>query len=96
MEINIDLLVQTLKNFDKANSEGLNIRLQRTDTSGAKGTSTTTGRTASLALFYSNLNINANVVNHTFRIPVKILRDAQDMLHEPATFGPWIDNEIAQ
>ncbi len=83
MEINIDLLVQTLKNFDKANSEGLNIRLQRTDTSGAKGTSTTTGRTASLALFYSNLNINANVVNHTFRIPVKILRDAQDMLHEP-------------
>ena len=51
MEINIDLLVQTLKNFDKANSEGLNIRLQRTDTSGAKGTSTTTGRTASLALF---------------------------------------------
>ncbi|CAK9438320.1 uncharacterized protein LODBEIA_P25440 [Lodderomyces beijingensis] len=84
MEINIDLLLQTLKNFDKANSEGLNIRLQKTDTAGEQGVSTKNGRTASLALFYSNININSNVVNHTFRIPVKILREAQDMLREPA------------
>ncbi|EDK43697.1 conserved hypothetical protein [Lodderomyces elongisporus NRRL YB-4239] len=83
MEINIDLLLQTLKNFDKANSEGLNIRLQRTDTTGEQGVATKSGRTASLALFYSNININSNVVNHTFRIPVKILREAQDLLREP-------------
>ncbi|EMG50710.1 MEC3 DNA damage checkpoint control protein MEC3 [Candida maltosa Xu316] len=83
MEINIDLLIQTLKNFDKANSEGLNIRLQRTEASGNLGMNTKTGRTASLALFYANLNINANVVNHTFKIPIKIQRDALDLLHEP-------------
>ncbi|KAI5953687.1 MEC3 [Candida jiufengensis] len=82
-QINIDLLLQTLKNFDKANSEGLNIRLQRTETNGEAGAAAKTGRTASLALFYSNLNINSNVINHTFRIPVKILREAQDILHEP-------------
>ncbi|KAG5421625.1 MEC3 [Candida metapsilosis] len=84
MEINIDLLLQTLRNFDKANSEGLNIRLQRTDASGEQGTSTKNGRTASLALFYSNINVNSNVINHTFRIPVKILKEAQDYFQEPS------------
>lgn len=84
MEINIDLLLQTLRNFDKANSEGLNIRLQRTDASGEQGTSTKNGRTASLALFYSNINVNSNVINHTFRIPVKILKEAQDFFQEPS------------
>ncbi|KAI3406310.2 MEC3 [Candida oxycetoniae] len=83
MEINIDLLLQTLRNFDKANSEGLNIRLQRTDTSGEPSTATKNGRTASLALFYSNTNVNCNIINHTFRIPVKILREAQEILNEP-------------
>ncbi|KAI5966406.1 MEC3 [Candida pseudojiufengensis] len=83
MEINVDLLLQTLKNFDKANSEGLNIRLQRNETSGEPGAVAKSGRTASLALFYSNININSNIINHTFRIPVKILREAQDMLSEP-------------
>lgn len=84
MEINIDLLLQTLRNFDKANSEGLNIRLQRTDASGEQGTSTKNGRTASLALFYSNININSNIINHTFRIPVKILKEAQDFFQQPS------------
>lgn len=84
MEINVDLLLQTLRNFDKANSEGLNIRLQRTDASGEQGTSTKNGRTASLALFYSNININSNIINHTFRIPVKILKEAQDFFQQPS------------
>ncbi|CAI5757724.1 unnamed protein product [Candida verbasci] len=83
MELNIDLLLQTLKNFKKANSEGLNIRLQRTDTSGQQGVNSKNGRTASLALFYSNMNINSNTLNHTFRIPVKILRENQNLLQEP-------------
>ncbi|KAK6877482.1 DNA damage checkpoint control protein MEC3 [Candida tropicalis] len=83
IELNIDLLLQTLKNFDKANSEGLNIRLQRTETSGKQGINTKAGRTASLALFYSNLNINANVINHTFKIPAKIVKDPINVLREP-------------
>ncbi|RLV95636.1 DNA damage checkpoint control protein MEC3 [Spathaspora sp. JA1] len=75
LEINVDLLLQTLRNFDRANSDGLFIRLQRKDATGAQGTNISNGRTASLALFYSNVNINANVVNHTFKIPVKILKN---------------------
>ncbi|EGW33084.1 uncharacterized protein SPAPADRAFT_137549 [Spathaspora passalidarum NRRL Y-27907] len=85
LEINVDLLLQTLRNFDKANSDGLFIRLQRKDATGAQGTNVSNGRTASLALFYSNINFNANVINHTFKIPVKILKNTQDMsrLQEP-------------
>ncbi|KAG7661353.1 MEC3 [[Candida] subhashii] len=87
IELNIDLLLQTLRNFDKANSDGLFIRLQRKDS----GTGTTAGhgdtggggRTASLALFYVNINQNSNVVNHIFRIPIKILKNGNDLLHEP-------------
>lgn len=74
LELNIDLLLQTLRNFDKANSDGLNIRLQRKDTSGSLGGILNTGRLASLALFYSNTNANNNIVNHTFKIPVRILK----------------------
>lgn len=80
LEINIELLLQTLKNFDKANSDGLNIRLQRKDSSGGQGTNLSTGRTASLALFYSNINTNTNTINHTFRIPVRILKNTHDAM----------------
>ncbi|RCK54415.1 DNA damage checkpoint control protein MEC3 [Candida viswanathii] len=83
IELNVDLLLQTLRNFDKANSEGLNLKLQRTETSGKPGVNTKVGRTASLALYYSNLNINANVINHTFKIPAKIVKDPINVLHEP-------------
>lgn len=83
LELNIDLFLQTLRNFEKANSEGLNIRLQRTEASGKQGVNTKAGRTASLALYYSNLNINANMINHTFRIPAKIVKDPINVLREP-------------
>jgi G2-specific checkpoint protein len=81
LEINLELLLQTLKNFDKANSDGLNIRLQRKDSFQA----TNNSRTASLALYYSNVNMNTNTINHTFRIPVKILKNTHDimLLKEP-------------
>lgn len=81
LEINVELLLQTLRNFDRANSDGLNIRLQRKDSSGANGSSTSSGRTASLALYYASVNANTNTINHTFRIPVKILKNLQDALH---------------
>lgn len=85
LEINIEQLLQTLNNFNRANSDGLNIRLQRKDTSGEQGTNVANGRVASLALFYSNINMNSNTVNHTFRIPVKILKNTDDvmLLKEP-------------
>lgn len=83
LEINVDLLLQTLKNFDRANSDsGLSIRLQRKDASGAPGTNLNTGRSASLALAYSNVNSNSNEINHNFRIPVRILKGTHD-LREP-------------
>lgn len=83
LEINIDLLLQTLRNFDKANSDGLNIRLQRKDTSGGHGVTIGNVRTASLALFYSNVSVST--VNHTFRIPVKILKTTHEgvLVQEP-------------
>ncbi|CUM66985.1 uncharacterized protein PRCAT00004672001 [Priceomyces carsonii] len=75
LEINIDLFLQTLKHFDRANSDGLNIRLQRKDTLGGEGVATKQGRVASLAMYYSNINSHQNSINHTFRIPVKIMKN---------------------
>lgn len=79
LEINIELFLQTLRNFDKANSHDLSIRLQRKESGPGTGGS----RTASLALYYSDVTVNANTVNHTFRIPVKILKGTHDELREP-------------
>lgn len=81
LEINIELLLQTLRNFDKANSQDLSIRLQRKESSA--GSSSGGSRTASLALYYSDVNMNANTINHTFRIPVKILKGSTEILQEP-------------
>ncbi|SGZ53973.1 CIC11C00000002171 [Sungouiella intermedia] len=81
LEINIELLLQTLRNFDKANSHDLSIRLQRKESSG--GTTGGGSRTASLALYYSDVTVNGSTINHTFRIPVKILKGNSEMLQEP-------------
>ena len=85
LEANTDILLQTLRNFDKANSEGLYIRLQKKDGSKGQGSSSS-GRLASLALFYSTMNMNDNQINHTFRVPVRVLRKGDDevVLKEPA------------
>lgn len=82
LEINIDLFLQTLKHFEKANSHDLSIRLQRKDAS-VDGANTGGSRAASLALYYSEVTASANTVNHTFRIPVKILKGSTEILHEP-------------
>lgn len=82
LEINIDLFLQTLKHFEKANSQDLSIRLQRKDAS-VDGANTGGSRAASLALYYSEVTASANTVNHTFRIPVKILKGSTEILHEP-------------
>lgn len=82
LEINIELFLQTLKNFEKANSHDLSIRLQRKEASAA-GPGTGGSRSAALALYYSNMTLLANTVNHTFRIPVKILKGSRDLLVEP-------------
>lgn len=65
LEINIELFLQTLRNFDRANSRDFSIRLQRKE--GASKS-----RTASLVVCYSE--IRNSTMNHTFRIPIKILR----------------------
>lgn len=86
LEINVELLLQTLRNFDKANSDsGLNIILQKKELTGQQGITQGNSRTASLALYYSDININTNTVNHTFRIPVKILKNTHEaiLLREP-------------
>ncbi|WPK26982.1 hypothetical protein PUMCH_004353 [Australozyma saopauloensis] len=65
LEINIELFLQTLRNFDKANSRDFNIRLQRKEGAGRS-------RAAYLALSYSETT--NSTINHTFRVPVKILK----------------------
>lgn len=65
LEINIELFLQSLRNFDKANSRDFSIRLQRKE-----GDAST--RTAFLALNFTE-TINSTI-NHSFKIPVKILK----------------------
>lgn len=65
IEINIELFLQSLRNFDKANSRDFSIRLQRKE--GDRNT-----RTAYLALNFTE-TINSTI-NHSFKIPVKILK----------------------
>lgn len=79
IEINIELLLQTLRNFDKANSHDLSIRLQRKE---AGGPGSGGNRTACLALYYADMTAAANTINTTFRIPVKILKSGRN-LQEP-------------
>lgn len=82
LEINIELFLQTLRNFDKDSSHELSIRLQKKEGPGRT-------RSAYLALFYSGVSINETSINHTFRIPIKILKVDDRMMQEPAL--PRID-----
>lgn len=65
LEINIELFLQSLRNFDRANSRDFNIRLQRKEGEGNT-------RTAYLALNFTE-TINSTI-SHSFKIPVKILK----------------------
>lgn len=77
IELNVDLLLQTLRNFDQADSHDLSIRLMKKDTG------TSAGRTAFLSLNYSETNVHGNTVSRLFRIPVTILKSATEALREP-------------
>jgi len=83
-EINLDLLLTTLKNFEKSNSDGLKIRLQRNINDQAIQ-SLKNSRLASLAIIYSHINLNSNGVTNQFRIPVRILKGENNLqiLKEP-------------
>ncbi|GEQ67126.1 hypothetical protein JCM33374_g789 [Metschnikowia sp. JCM 33374] len=82
LEINIELFLQALRNFDKSNSHELSIRLQKKDGEGSsKGTY--------LALYYSGVSENASTISHTFRIPVKVMKSSGEKLKEPVL--PRID-----
>lgn len=76
LEVNIELFLQTLRNFEKANSTDFIIRLQRKEGAGSS-------KVADLSLYYSDMTDNASTVNHTFRIPVRILKGKNNLLHEP-------------
>lgn len=71
LEVNAELLLQALRQYEKANADGLNIRLQKKD---SEAISFDNGRAASLALFYSHVNSNSNTINNTFKIPANILK----------------------
>lgn len=76
LEINIEMFLQTLRHFDRANSHDLSLRLQK------NSSTSSSSRSASLALYFSETTENANTINHTFRVPVRILKGV-DELREP-------------
>ncbi|OBA17036.1 hypothetical protein METBIDRAFT_14028 [Metschnikowia bicuspidata var. bicuspidata NRRL YB-4993] len=82
LEINIELFLQALRNFDKASSTELKIRLQKKEGQKSSGS-------AYLALQYSDITENSSTINHVFRIPVRILKEAAGLLKEPVL--PRID-----
>lgn len=81
LELNGELLLQTLRHFEKSSTDGLNIRLQKRDASESNENS----RTVSLTLYYTNITASTGNVNHTFKIPANILRSTHPVmqLQEP-------------
>lgn len=85
LEINIDLFLQALKNFDNENSEELCIRLQKDGKTEAKrfgGKS----RLGMLVFNYNSMSLNNNIITHSFKIPVRIVRiaDHESLLAQPS------------
>lgn len=84
-EINIDPLYEVLKNYEKSTvTSNLSIRLQRKppteESNGARNKAA-----ASLALFYTEQVSMSSVVNHSFNIPVRLLRMESDQrIQEPS------------
>lgn len=87
MEINIDLLYNVLKNFERANSEGLHIRLQRklandihvsNDANNSNNSKGQNKRLASLAITYNELINSTTQINHSFKIPIRLLKKESD------------------
>lgn len=77
LELNIEQLYQVLRNFEKSNSDQLAIRLQKTTNDHGKDYTR-------LALFFHDSLSASSTINHTFSIPVKLLRkDKDERLCEP-------------
>lgn len=72
LEINIEPLYQVLKNYEKSNSDGISIRLQKKSSgSGSKALAT-------LSIFYNEHISVTSLVSHTFRIPIRLLKKESD------------------
>ncbi|CCH41721.1 DNA damage checkpoint control protein [Wickerhamomyces ciferrii] len=76
-EMNIEQLLQVLKQFEKSNSDKLAIRLQKKGNDSGK-------RSASLAVFFDDTISTTNTVTHTFSISVRLLRkESDERINEP-------------
>ncbi|ODV94783.1 hypothetical protein PACTADRAFT_3673 [Pachysolen tannophilus NRRL Y-2460] len=92
MEINIEPLYQVLKNFERTNSYGLSIRLQRKNpsannadgTGGSKQVISASKSLATLSIFYNEHVSVSSSISHTFRIPVRLLKkESDERIREP-------------
>ncbi|KAG7843898.1 hypothetical protein KL941_004380 [Ogataea angusta] len=82
-EINIEPLLQVLRNYEKSNvSSSLVIRLQRRPSNGGE---IKNKAAASLALFYTEQISMTSNVSHSFNVPVRLLKMDSDLrIVEPA------------
>lgn len=85
LELSIDSLLQALKNYEKANSHDLHIRLQKRDIPEGETLKQKNSRLVSLVFVYSSSNESSNSVSNIFRIPAKVLKhcNLSDILDEP-------------
>lgn len=91
LELNGELLLQTLRHFERANSDGLILRLQRMESASTSSSESHTdrGRTVSLTLFYSHRNDNDSIINHKFQIPARVLKNTHEIV---SLKEPTLDN----
>jgi len=84
-EINIEPLYQVLKNYEKSIvTSNLSIRLQRQSPTEAENHTPRNKTAASLAIFYTEQISMNSTVNHSFNIPVRLLRASSDeQIQEP-------------
>ncbi|VUG16299.1 DEBR0S1_13256g1_1 [Brettanomyces bruxellensis] len=84
-EINIEPLYQVLRNYEKSTvTSNLSIRLQRQSPTEAESHIPKNKTAASLAIFYTEQISLNSTVNHSFNIPVRLLRASSDeMIQEP-------------
>jgi G2-specific checkpoint protein len=80
LELNVEQLLQVLKQYEKSNSDELAIRLQK------KTEANSSKRSASLGLFFvENVSLmSASPVHHSYNIPVRLLkRETDSRITEP-------------
>ncbi|CDK26752.1 unnamed protein product [Kuraishia capsulata CBS 1993] len=89
MEINIDPLYQILRAYQRTNSHNLLFHLQK-KTANKIGTYITNSKSAAfLSVFYDQQISMTSSVQHTFRIPIRLLKkDSDDRIQEPRSGDP--------